>query len=112
MRKGENMLGIARVNKRQSRSSLRHGACARAVEPLVESLEVRRLFSGLLNLPFLPSPPGPSLGVHGGSASAVGPVAGPMEVTINSANNLTANLGGSPTLILPPFVVQIDVQVD
>ena len=37
---------------------------------------------------------------------------GNTEVTVNSQNNLAANLGGSPTLIIPGALVQIDIQVD
>ncbi|HEX4796237.1 MAG TPA: SdrD B-like domain-containing protein, partial [Humisphaera sp.] len=100
---------VSRMKKYQGKSASSRRA---ALTSAVESLEVRQLFSGLLNLPLLPSPPSPSLGIDGGTGSAVGPVGGTKEVTVNSPNNFTANLGGSPTLILPPFLVQIDVQVD
>ncbi|HEX4794572.1 MAG TPA: SdrD B-like domain-containing protein, partial [Humisphaera sp.] len=100
---------VSHMKKYQGKSASSRRA---ALTSAVESLEVRQLFSGLLNLPLLPSPPSPSLGIDGGTASAVGPVGGTKEVTVNSPNNFTANLGGSPTLILPPFLVQIDVQVD
>ncbi|HEX4797394.1 MAG TPA: SdrD B-like domain-containing protein [Humisphaera sp.] len=79
---------------------------------VIEGLEGRTLFSGLLGLNLVTSPPGPSLGIDGGSASGIPLASGNTEVTVNSPNNLAANLGGSPTLVIPGALVQIDIQVD